>query len=73
MRIVKSGLYNEVNEELFKNVYEPKGWKRVEEQAAPKSNENITINEPNGEQKIKEANANKKRRNAKFNDKIIKE
>lgn len=73
MRIVKSGLYNEVNEELFKNVYEPKGWKRVEEQAAPISNENITINEPNGEQKIKEANANKKRRNAKFNDKIIKE
>lgn len=73
MRIVKSGLYNEVNEELFKKVYEPKGWKRVEEQAAPKSNENITINEPNGEQKIKEANANKKRKNAKFNDKIIKE
>ena len=74
MRIVKNGLYNEVDEELFKKRYEPKGWKRVGEPKPVESIENKTVNEPNGEQKIKELADNKKKQTEKkFNDKIIKE
>lgn len=73
MRIVKSGLYNEVDEALFKKVYEPKGWVRVEAEKPQESIENLTISEVNGEAKIKELVNNKSRKKAKFNDKIIKE
>ena len=74
MRIVKNGLYNEVDEALFKKSYEPKGWKRVGEPKPVESIENQAINEPNGEQKVKELKDNeKKKKTQKFNDKIIKE
>lgn len=74
MRIVKNGLFNEVDEALFKKTYEPKGWKRVGEPQAIESTENQAINEPNGEQKVKELADNKnKQKSKKFNDKIIKE
>lgn len=74
MRIVKNGLYNEVDETLFKSKYEPKGWKRVGEPKPVENIENQAINEPNGEQKVKELKANeKKQKTQKFNDKIIKE
>ena len=74
MRIVKNGLFNEVDEALFKSKYEPKGWKRVGEPQAIESKENQAINEPNGEQKVKElADNENKQKPKKFNDKIIKE
>lgn len=74
MRIVKNGLYNEVDEALFKKTYEPKGWKKVGEPQPVENKENQAINELNGEQKIKELADNKtKQKQKNFNDKIIKE
>ena len=74
MRIVKNGLYNDVNEQLFEKVYKPQGWKRADEQDTEVKVENQAIAEQNGQQKIIELNDNKKRQKTKkFDDNIIKE
>lgn len=69
LRIIKDGIENVVDEAQFKKIYEPAGWKALEEQE-PNAE---SAGKPDDEIRKKNINKMKRTKPQKFDDKLLRD
>ena len=69
LKIIKDGIENVVDEAQFTKIYEPVGWKVMEEQTP----ETESAGKPDDEERKKNINKMKRTKPQKFNDNLLRD